>query len=66
MNGTILWYNNIRNFGFIFGDDETKYFVHKKYIKDEGWTPQQGDYVVFECGTNDKGAYAFDVKQQDK
>jgi CspA family cold shock protein len=28
MNGTVKWFNEVKGFGFITGEDEKDYFVH--------------------------------------
>ena len=36
MLGTVKWFNVVRGFGFIIGDDGNEYFFHYSNIKGEG------------------------------
>ena len=47
MEGTVKFFNETKQFGFISGDDGKEYFVHVSGLK-EGTTIREGDKVKFE------------------
>ena len=43
--GTVKFFNGMRNFGFITGEDGKEYFVHGSGVK-EGTALKEGDKVI--------------------
>lgn len=62
VEGTVKFFNDRKNFGFIAGDDGTEYFVHKSGLK-EGVTITEGDKVSFEVVQGDRGPKAEKVEK---
>ena len=61
MEGTVKWFNRIKRFGFIEGDDGEEYFFHQSVILDDK-SLNEGDKVSFETTVTNKGKQAKDVK----
>lgn len=62
MKGTVKFFNQMKNFGFIEPEDGSKdLFVHKNDI-DSGIL-NEGDKVEFDSETGDKGLRATNVKK---
>ncbi len=62
MKGTVKFFNERKNFGFITPDDNSKdLFVHLNDIV--SGTLQEGDIVEFDSATGDKGLKAINVKK---
>ena len=62
VEGTVKFYNEMKQFGFIAGDDGKEYFVHSSGLK-EGTTIREGDKVSFEVVQGDKGPKAEQVEK---
>ena len=62
MEGTVKFYNTMKNFGFITGEDGKDYFVHSSGVKD-GANLREGDKVKFEVVDGDKGPKADQVEK---
>ena len=62
MKGTVKFFNQMKNFGFIAGEDEKEYFVHGSGLE-EGTEISEGDNVSFEVVEGDKGPKAEKVKK---
>ncbi len=62
VEGTVKFYNEMKNFGFIAGDDGKEYFVHVSGIK-EGTRLREGDKVKFEVVEGDRGPKAEQVEK---
>jgi len=62
MKGTVKWYNNMKNFGFIEVEDGKDVFVHKNALT-EGVTLNEGDDVEFETEETERGPQAINVKK---
>ena len=60
MKGVVKFYNRLKNFGFIAGEDGTDYFVHVSGIK-EGVSLEEETKVAFEVEQGDKGPKAGNV-----
>ncbi len=60
--GTVKFYNDMKHFGFIAGDDGKEYFVHESGLK-EGTSITEGDKVKFEVVEGDKGPKAEQVEK---
>ena len=62
VNGTVKFFNRVKNFGFIAGDDGKDYFVHASGLK-TGVTIDEGDKVSFEVVEGEKGPKAEKVEK---
>ena len=62
MQGTVRFFNTMKNFGFITGDDGKDYFVHVSGLK-EGTNISEGDKVSFKAVEGDKGPKAEEVEK---
>lgn len=62
MEGTVKWYDSVKGYGFIQGDDNKDYFVHRTGVKDDVFSLEAGQAVVFEVKDGEKGPVAFDVE----
>jgi len=60
MKGTIKFFNVMKGFGFITGEDGKEYFVHKTGLK-EGVNLHENDSVTFDVEEGDKGPKAVNV-----
>jgi len=60
--GTVKFFNRLKNFGFIQGDDGKDYFVHVSGLK-PGVTIDEGDRVSFTPTKGDKGDKAEGVEK---
>jgi CspA family cold shock protein len=65
VEGTVKFFNRMRNYGFINGDDGKTYFVHGTGLK-EGVEIDEGDRVSFEVIEGDKGPKAEKVEKIEK
>ena len=62
MKGTIKWYNSMKGFGFISGDDGKEVFVHRTVVP-EGLLLYEGDKVEYQVKETDRGPNAIDIKK---
>ncbi|MCC7571011.1 cold shock domain-containing protein [Candidatus Micrarchaeota archaeon] len=62
MEGTVKFYNVVKRFGFISGDDGKDYFVHLSGLK-PGTKLQEGDKVRFDSEDGEKGLKAVNVEK---
>jgi len=62
VEGAVKFFNNMKNFGFINGDDGKDYFVHSNGIVD-GKSLNEGDRVSFDVVDGDRGPKAENVKK---
>ena len=62
VEGTVKFFNSMKKFGFITGDDGEDYFVHSTGLK-EGQSIAEGDRVSFKAVKGDKGLKAEDVEK---
>ena len=60
VEGTVKFFNAMKHFGFIAGDDGKEYFVHESGLK-EGVSITEGDKVSFDVVEGDKGPKAENV-----
>ena len=65
MKGTVKFFNQMKNFGFIAGEDGKEYFVHGSGLS-EGTTLGEGDEVSFEVVEGDRGPKAEKVEKAEK
>lgn len=62
VEGTVKFFNRMKNYGFINGDDGKVYFVHATGLK-SGVEIDEGDRVSFKAVEGDKGPKAEDVEK---
>jgi CspA family cold shock protein len=62
MKGTVKFFNQMKGFGFIAGEDGKEVFVHKSALK-EGVTLHDNDAVEYDVEQGDKGPKAVNVKK---
>ncbi|MBS3104795.1 cold shock domain-containing protein [Candidatus Woesearchaeota archaeon] len=62
MKGTVKFFNEMKGFGFIAGEDGKEYFVHKTGLN-EGVTLRDNDSVTFDIGEGDRGPKAVNVSK---
>jgi cold shock protein len=60
MKGTVKFFNSMKGFGFISGEDGKEYFVHSSGLG-ENVMIDQDDSVTFEAEQGDKGLKAVKV-----
>ncbi len=60
VEGTVKFFNNQKNFGFITGEDGKDYFVHSSGLA-EGTRLKDGDRVSFDVVEGDRGQKAENV-----
>jgi cold shock protein len=63
MKGTVKFFNTMKGFGFIVGEDGEEYFVHVTGIA-EGVNLAENDEVVFEVEQGDRGPKAVNVNKE--
>ena len=61
-SGTVKFFNRLKHFGFIAGDDGKDYFVHLSGLK-QGTMIDEGDRVKFKVVTGDRGPKAVEVEK---
>ena len=62
VEGTVKFFNRIKNYGFIDGDDGKSYFVHGTGLKADVKI-DEGDRVSFNAVEGDKGPKAEEVEK---
>ena len=62
VDGTVKFFNRVKNFGFIAGDDGKDYFVHVTGLK-PGVAIDEGDKVSFDVIDGEKGPKADKVEK---
>ncbi len=60
MQGTVKFFNSMKRFGFIAGEDGTEYFVHESGLN-EGVSIHENDRVSFDAEQGDRGPKAVNV-----
>ena len=63
MEGTVKFFNDMKGFGFIAGDDGNEYFVHQTGLAD-GVTIADNDAVTFDVEQGDRGPKAVKVAKE--
>ena len=63
MKGTVKFFNEMKGFGFIAGEDGKEVFVHQSALE-EGITLQENDSVTFDVENGDRGPKAVNVKKE--
>ena len=62
MKGTVKFFNNMKNYGFIEPEEGSEdFFVHRSDV--EGEPISEGDVVEFETEEGEKGPRAVNVKK---
>jgi len=61
MKGKVKFFNDMKAFGFISGDDGKEYFVHQSALE-EGVKLHENDSVTFDVEEGDRGPKAVNVK----
>ena len=62
MKGKVKFFNDMKGFGFIAGDDGKEYFVHQSALN-AGVTLRENDAVTFDVEQGDRGAKAANVSR---
>ena len=62
MKGTVKFFNEMKGFGFIAGEDGKEVFVHKSSLP-EGVALHENDAVTFYVEQGDRGLKAVNVKK---
>jgi len=62
MKGTVKFFNRMKGFGFIAGEDGKEYFVHQSALS-EGTSLNENDSVEFDVEQGDRGPKAVNVKK---
>lgn len=62
MKGTVKFFNVMKEFGFITGEDGKDYFVHKTALKVD--TLKENDIVTFDTEQGEKGLKAVNVNKE--
>lgn len=62
MEGTVKFFNPVKSFGFVTGEDGKDYFVHITGLE-PGTRINEGDKVTFDVEEGDKGPKAVNVKK---
>jgi len=62
MKGKVKFFNEVKGFGFITGEDGKEYFVHSSGLN-EGESIDKEDSVTFEVEQGDKGPKASKVSK---
>ncbi|MBD3164598.1 cold-shock protein [Candidatus Woesearchaeota archaeon] len=62
MKGNVKFFNRMKGFGFIAGEDGKEYFVHQTALP-EGVTLDDNDEVEFDVEQGDRGPKAANVKK---
>ena len=65
MKGTIKWYNNMKDYGFIKGEDGTDVFVHRTAIPLRTDLYAE-DTVEYEIEESERGPKATNIKKLKK
>jgi len=63
MKGTVKFFNKMKGFGFIAGEDGNEYFVHQTALE-QGVMLHENDSVTFEVEEGDRGPKAVNVKKE--
>jgi CspA family cold shock protein len=62
MKGTVKWYNAMKGFGFLTGDDGNETFVHRSSVPAE-MNLSEGDSVEYQIEDSDRGTRATNLKK---
>jgi len=62
MKGTVKWYNGMKGFGFIAGEDGKEVFVHRTSIP-VGIILNEGDQVEYKVEDSERGQRATNLQK---
>jgi len=62
MKGTVKFYNDMKGFGFITGEDGKETFVHRTSIPAET-NLHEGDQVEYQIEDSERGPRATNIKK---
>ena len=62
MKGKVKWYNHMKGFGFIHGDDGNDFFVHRTAIPADTSLYEE-DLVEFDMEKTEQGLKAVNIKK---
>ena len=62
MQGTVIWYNVRRSYGFVETEDGSDAFVHRNNLNLEAYL-ERGDRVEFDLRKTPKGLEATSVRR---
>ena len=62
MEGTVKWFNNMKNYGFIEIEEGKDVFVHRNAIQDNA-VLRDGDRVEFDVEETERGPQAVNVRK---
>ena len=60
MKGTVKWYNGMKGFGFLTGEDGKGTFVHRSSIP-MGMDLNEGDQIEYQIEDSDRGTRATNL-----
>lgn len=63
MKGKVKFFNVMKEFGFITGEDGKDYFVHRTALKDN-ITLNENDSIIFDVEQGDRGLKAVNVRKE--
>jgi cold shock protein len=63
MKGTVKFFNEMKGFGFITGEDDKEYFVHQTGLG-QGVNLQENDQVNFDVEEGERGPKAVNVSKE--
>ncbi|MBS3145184.1 cold shock domain-containing protein [Candidatus Woesearchaeota archaeon] len=63
MKGTVKFFNKMKGFGFVAGEDGNEYFVHQTALE-QGVMLRENDSVTFDVEEGDRGPKAVNVKKE--
>ena len=62
LSGKIKWFDENKNYGFILGDDQKEYFIHRKNMNPfRGSVVLDGEPVEFDLLETERGIQATNV-----
>jgi CspA family cold shock protein len=65
MKGTVKWYDYMKGYGFIHGEDGKDVFVHRSSVPFGAYLYAE-DQVEYDIDTTDKGPKAINIKKLKK
>lgn len=65
MKGTVKFFNGMKGFGFIAGEDGKEYFVHQTGLA-EGVSITENDTVTFDVEEGERGPKASNVTKSEE